>query len=457
MSRDRDLCGTHRREENMLCIMWLVWWLIVYTTGTSSNIVPLPDGIYMVKTEDVATVVMNYELVLLIEKPEKPIALLNAIDEVHKEVEKVMVHRTLRLIERSTWLRKLQDMKKQIKDYHIPITVHHRTRRGLLDVVGKMSKTLFGTATVEDVRRVAAAVQQSRNEDKKITHQVNQMLSVVKLTRRELNETRQRMNVIIDTVKTYAVALAVVTEKINSLSNRVREVSNSLMYEQALAQIEAGVAQYVEHQRLYHQQRNQLAAEQFTTDLMPRDELMKILHGQLEPNAVYIEPIDWYYEHCPVYTMWTGEDLVYHVSLPLISRNRFDMFKLVSFAVPVNQSSITTRVMVKDQVATDHRSGRGLRPTSCVGRNPVVCKNNIEYRDRNQCEHAIIHGLKETLSYCEVEIRSQKHCDDIQEVGNQKYVIQTTVMRVKKRCRGTASGYEQLSVEVYLLTLEKHI
>ena len=122
----------------------------MYTTGTSSNIVPLPDGIYMVKTEDVATVVMNYELVLLIEKPEKPIALMNAFDEVHKEVEKVMVHRTLRLIDRSTWLRKLQEMKKQIEDYHIPITVHHRTRRGLLDVVRKMSKTLFSTAIVED-------------------------------------------------------------------------------------------------------------------------------------------------------------------------------------------------------------------------------------------------------------------------------------------------------------------
>ena len=42
----------------------------------------------MVKTEDVATVVANYELVLLIKKPEKPIALINAFDEVHKEVEK---------------------------------------------------------------------------------------------------------------------------------------------------------------------------------------------------------------------------------------------------------------------------------------------------------------------------------------------------------------------------------
>ena len=66
-----------------------------------------------------------------------------------------------------------------------------------------------------------------------------------------------------------AVALADTTEKTNSLSHRVREVSSSLLFEQALAQIEAGVTDCVEHHRLYHQQRTQLTTEQFMPDLLP--------------------------------------------------------------------------------------------------------------------------------------------------------------------------------------------
>ena len=67
----------------------------------------------------------------------------------------------------------------KIEDYHISITIHHCTRRGLLDE-GKMLKmfdilqpqcnnlAMKIRRDVEDVQHVAAAVQQSRNEDKKM-------------------------------------------------------------------------------------------------------------------------------------------------------------------------------------------------------------------------------------------------------------------------------------------------
>ena len=133
-------------------------------------------------------------------------------------------------------------------------------------------------ATTEDVRRVALAVQHARTREDKVVHQVNQMLTVIKENHDELNETRERVNIVITTLQKYTKALLELTSDTRSMAKNLSEIRKVLMFEQALAQIEVGVNQYKQQLALYRRQHNQLADEKLTPDLLTRTDLMKILN-----------------------------------------------------------------------------------------------------------------------------------------------------------------------------------
>ena len=96
------------------------------------------------------------------------------------------------------------------------------------------------------------------------------MLTVIKENRDELNETRERVNIVITTVQKYTKTLLEFTSDTRSVAKNLSEIRKVLMFEQALAQIEVGVNQYKQQLALYRRQRNQFADEKLTPDLLTR-------------------------------------------------------------------------------------------------------------------------------------------------------------------------------------------
>ena len=94
-------------------------------------------------------------------------------------------------------------------------------------------------------------MQHARTREDKVVHQVNQMLTVIKENRDELNETRKRVNIVITTVQKYTKTLLEITSDTWSVAKNLSEIRKVLMFEQALAQIEVGVNQYKQQLALY--------------------------------------------------------------------------------------------------------------------------------------------------------------------------------------------------------------
>ena len=65
-----------------------------------------------------------------------------------------------------------------------------RSRRGLIDVVGHLSKTLFGTATSRDINKVRRLINMLGNRQEEIVHHVTNLWTLVNKTRSYVRENR---------------------------------------------------------------------------------------------------------------------------------------------------------------------------------------------------------------------------------------------------------------------------
>ena len=174
----------------MLCA---VQWLTIFICDISSSITPLPDGVYVTKKGEVASVRADIEMIVLVRPPEQPIELLKAVQKLRKEIEKVTVQHTLRIRDRRVWLN------------HVGVGYPGSTQATRTDRCHRPAiENIFWYC---DNWRV----QHARTREDKVVHQVNQMLTVIKENCDELNETRERVNIVITTVQKYTKALLELT------------------------------------------------------------------------------------------------------------------------------------------------------------------------------------------------------------------------------------------------------
>ena len=303
-------------------------------------------------------------------------------------------------------------------------------------MIGKLSKSLFGTATEGDVQRIATVLQQNSNTQNKVIHQVNELLIIVNHSNAEIQVNRDRLNLLTNITRKTIQHIQDIVSETNKLANNLKSMSVNVMFEEAISQLEHCVSTIEEQHNLYHRQKIQLEAERFTHELLSRAELNNILRQHHGGNIAVIQPLNWYYMYCVAEPIWTGKDLVYRVILPLVNRDAIVKYRLQTFPVLHNTSRTTTQLNVEEQVAIDKATGWVLKVFDCVGQNPEVCRSNIAVPSRDNCELSIIIGRKRGYSSCKVTLTNQAEYDDVTEIAESHYAIQSSGGIVEVRCQG---------------------
>ena len=330
--------------------------------GSNAAVSTLNDGLLVAKTEKVREVRKEYEVLIVIEKSKIPLPFTSMLQQARKGLNTMTNMKHISSEMRNKWRNRLDllldlDIRSRVVE-----SSKARKKRGILDFVGQLSKSLFGTATIADVQRIAKAVQESRGQQTKVIHQVNSLLTIVNHSNHDIQINRDRLNTVTKALAKTTRYIDALIDNQNNFSQEIKEVKMALMIEEAVADIERCAMRIKEQLLLYHRQKVQLAGIRFTEDLLSPRELQHILSRQIGGEVTAISQLNWYYEFCIPRPVWTGEDLVYQVILPLISIKSFDMFNLKSFPVLTNDSAVTTQIHVNPRVAVDDISGRELRP-----------------------------------------------------------------------------------------------
>ena len=152
-----------------------------------------------------------------------------------------------------------------------------RVRWGLFDFVGRLSKTLFGTATHEDLLVLQEAVKQTQAGMAILHDNAKMMLSVMNQTRRYVRENRMDLRTVKqETVKLAALATAN-ARRTAALEVHIGRLRIQRQVDLTLQQMELALRDYHLQERIFHRQKTQMERGWLTEDILPPISLRAVL------------------------------------------------------------------------------------------------------------------------------------------------------------------------------------
>ena len=156
---------------------------------------PLQDGLLVTGQQTVKSVAAEYTLVVTIAPPKFPPSLREMTQNLAHHAHRT---RLLGHVNRSItdgWIRRIQKLEGFEEEVDKTRTRNFsRNRRGVLNIIGEISHTLFGTATDTSMSELRRIVQQTQVNQGRVRHQVQEMISILNQTYDNIEENRNRIN-----------------------------------------------------------------------------------------------------------------------------------------------------------------------------------------------------------------------------------------------------------------------
>ena len=429
--------------------------LLLSISSTYATVVPLPDGLIVTKTNGVKAVATEYEVLVVIQPPEWPKELDNAISQLRRKVEALAKPAMLTREDTNIWLKRLDVLASRLNIKSSETSARlSRHKRGFFNVIGQLSKTLFGTATTEDIKRIGKVLQKSSQQQGKIIHRINDILTVVNHSNDDIQQNRDRLNLVTRHLGEVSQGLSNLGQSINNLSDNQRFIIQNLLTERAVASIEDSARTIFQQEEKYKTQKMALEAERLTQDVLNENDLDVILRREETDSVRRIYPLQWYYEYCRAYPIWTESHLAYRIVLPLVYKDDFIVYNMKTFPEFGNDSSILVQLHLPGSFAEDAMTGETLQPYDCVGHQPLVCKNNIRTKNELSCAKAVIKGDIQNYEQCKVTLMYTLNKVRPKAIGRGEYIVSTPGETLVIRCPSKSSTKLVMSRGTFLIHVE---
>jgi hypothetical protein len=332
-----------------------------------------------------------------------------------------------------------------------------RSKRGLFNFIGKGLHSLFGLATSHDVDEVKSQLQFTFQQQTSVKHLLNNLTTVVNRVQKDVQFNRRTINGNIRNIDQIFKVFYNVSNTLNVIlldlkrKDFLRIIDNSI---QDFTEITHAYRHQVE---LYSRRRNSLEAGHLSHDLMPLTYLQDI---ELSLNKTYflISPYEWYYTFAPIIALELRGNLLYKVDLCVIDHRQYLEYALDSFPCPIPNSNTTLYVKLESKhVTLDTTSGFFSNPTSCIGRNPRVCRAFIFLKPEiMSCVSSII--LQKPFRDCAIEITQRTETNTVlHEFTDQHFIVCTHGELVRLFCDGIPPRYYDIIAGCYIMNPGKCI
>ena len=276
-----------------------------------------------------------------------------------------------------------------------------KTKRGLINVVGKLASSLFGVATEQDVNDLQNIVTSNRNSLSVISHKHNVMAIVVNTTRMQMLENSRLIDELVN-----------VTSDLHnwmSKANLGQLVAHKLLFRVAL--LESLVSQLELSRDKMTNMRKDLEQGILSEDLLPPGTFQDLItSARIPKDSRFITPLIWYYSNLHVQAMKVDEELVYSMELPLVSGEETVAKEVSSYPAPNVLSNVSLQVDVPRRVLFKIHDDQAIElPTNCIGSNPIVCPPLPINRESGTTDRSCIAALlgitgRNATSVCPVKV-----------------------------------------------------
>ena len=238
------------------------------------------------------------------------------------------------------------------------LTGHNNVKRSLLPL-GNLMSFLFGVSSSTDVERISKQIEILAKSQEKVVHTVSESLSIINVTRTELEKNRDAINDLIESatkldtrIDKVAQATEAVATKLVSFQNFVfshMQVESCISEARFLAQ---RLINYFDH---LNQKIDMLAHGRISPIVIEPSLLQATLESVVDklppnwdlPRSVKSD-IWYYYKQLRCGSLFKNQRINIICTIPLVDKaNKFDLVKAVSVPVPLDNSSITVQTKLE--------------------------------------------------------------------------------------------------------------
>ena len=345
----------------------------------------------------------------------------------------------------NNWASRLDVYKEYLQLFSLK-----RTKRAPLRFIGRLSHTLFGTVTEEELSQYRRIMIENQNSVKRTIHRVNLLLSATKTNRNHINS---NSNQHINQIHRYLTSIQhSVSRNFHLTSDSIQMLELKVKLEHSLVSLEQSVHRLLVYFNLRRRQISSLYHRSLSEDLLPPSELQQIL-AQARTKRFFTMPVHWYYENCHVLPVWASlEEITFKVKIPLHDGQNYLLYSLKSFPFPV-KPGYKSRLLVEESIAYSSSSGLLFETILCSGDRLQVCRGGPLYESaRFHCERALISRNTNEVKDCHVKIFPSNHTK-ISEPSPGLYVISTPETSTRLHCDSRSEKDINLSAGVYIISI----
>ena len=420
------------------CVFFIIQGLIYVQT---LNITRAPDGV-IVETSDFArqqSAVINYYLILETEFKQ---TLYSRFDDALGSLETAVMQ--LKQAHGNDDILRFLETRISMLSRQKETTSLSRSKRGLLNFVGGLSKSLFGTATEEDVASVQAGLDQLTDRVEILFTANNKLTGVVNKMGDEIQRQSARIDGAVTTLRRLWPTIA-------DLAPALRAQTRVAQMEAMLSMLESMMLWVIDSDHRQQNRRQLCQAGLVTEDLLPRSFLRKL--STVTNHGLPLSD-EWYFQHLTVtkYFEQNGK-FICRIDIPLVSIEPF-LFRPI-YTYPTRKGNMLVRIFHDATAVIGTTSGKLFYANQCMGTEPRVCLAGMIFsKDQEECVRGIVNGDQHLKSMCAVHAsKTIDFTNVLLELGHNVYVIYSLPCNYLYRCPGQIERTGSLTEGLHIIEI----
>lgn len=323
-----------------------------------------------------------------------------------------------------------------------------RVKRGLINAVGELTKTLFGIATSKDVDKIKNVVNELVMESNTRKVVVRDLIVCVNRTMAQQRQIREKVNALADHVNKLQDSIMNLAQVHDELGIRVYNAEMLIAVETVLSLAEEVHNMEKENYHHFQYKKDLAVIGHLTESLLPRSVLRNIR------NHVKIALTDEYlYTNLEVKIMrLDGDSLGYWVSLPILDGESYTLWRILTVPFPVGNGANRQLIPEVTTLGRGLETGNYIEADLCKFENPRLCPSPVEYTNL-ECVSSILQQRDEQSKHCKV-VEVDAFTIRVKRVTPVSVVIATNGEKIEERCHLRSPKTYDLTADAYLLTVE---
>jgi uncharacterized FlaG/YvyC family protein len=297
--------------------------------------------------------------------------------------------------------------------------------------VGELSKTLFGTATEDDVARVRDKVNELISKDQDFDTLMQESIVCINEVQQNQAETTAKVNKLIAQMNS-------LQDHYTALLNYTTDISRTLYYVQVIDVIENGIS-YMES--VYVQSREYNNVFQYRRDLAVIGHLTESLISSEKLDRTFKTlgisfPVEYLYLHASVTLVTLNPRVLgFHFDVPILSEELYSSWQIST--VPFI-SGEHTHVIIPElyHVGMSLQSGQVIEIENCIYENPILCPSPVVFREL-RCVQGILNRDARKIAECDV-VSANEQTLRVKRISPDYLLIYSIGETLTERCESSS-------------------